>query len=677
MRLQVAPRAITAKDGRPTRFMSDSIRHECGIAVVRLKKDLAYYQETKGSALHGFNLLANLMTKQRNRGQDGIGIGCCKLDMPPGAPYLFRERSDTSVEQMGEVFAGIRKEYKRIARRIDEQRRQERHETGQELPPFEEDPAAIKREFEMAGEVLLGHLRYGTSGSFGKASLHPYLRRTTWPTRSLMVMGNFNLTNTAALNQIMMQRGQHPVFGTDTQTVLEEIGFQLDEAHNQLYHELRDSGVPGTEIPRHISQRLDVSAIIEKSAALWDGGYAIAGIIGNGDLFVMRDPNGIRPCFYYEDEEVLAFASERVALMSVLEVGEEEIHELPPGHVAVVKACGTFSLSPFTPAREPRHCSFERIYFSRGNDSAIHDQRKRLGECLVPQLIEAIENDFEHTVLSFIPNTAETAYYGFLDGLRKARRNAVKDALLHMLQRGEFDEARLDELVLRNWPRAEKIAHKDIKMRTFIAQENGRDQMVSSVYDITYGVVTPQDNLVVIDDSIVRGTTLRTSLLRILARTGPRRIIVVSTAPQIRYPDCYGIDMSELGKFIAFQAAVELHRERGNRTILRDTWRACQEELKKPREDMRNAVKAIYDSFTNEEISAKIAQLIYPQHTPWKGELKVIFQTIPNLHAALGSDYGDWYFSGDYPTPGGYATVNRAFINFFEKKDGRAYDTLL
>jgi len=657
--------------------MSDPIRHECGIAVVRLKKDLAYYQETKGSALHGFNLLANLMTKQRNRGQDGIGIGCCKLGMPPGAPYLFRERSDTSVEQMGEVFDGIRKEYKRISRRIDEQRRQERHDTGREQPPFEEDPEAIKREFEMAGEILIGHLRYGTSGSFGKASLHPYLRRATWPTRSLMVMGNFNLTNTAALNHIMMQRGQHPVFGTDTQTVLEEIGFQLDEAHTQLYHELRDAGMPGAEIPGHISRRLDVPALIEKSAALWDGGYTIVGVIGNGDLFVMRDPNGIRPCFYYENDEVLVFASERVALMSVLEIEAGQVLELPPAHLAVMKADGALTITPFTAPRPPRHCSFERIYFSRGNDPDIHHQRKQLGERLVPQLVEAIGDDFEHTVLSFIPNTAETAYYGFLDGMRKTRRNAVKDALLQMIQRGEFDEARLDDLVLRNWPRAEKIAHKDIKMRTFIAQETGRDQMASSVYDITYGVVTPQDNLVVIDDSIVRGTTLRTSLLRILARTHPRRIIVISTAPQIRYPDCYGIDMSELGKFIAFQAAIELHREHGHRSILRETRAACEAELRKPRDQMGTAVKAIYAPFTDAEISAKIARLIHPQHTPWKGQVQVIFQTIPNLHAALGPGYGDWYFSGDYPTPGGYATVNRAFINFCDKKEGRAYDTTL
>lgn len=657
--------------------MSDPIHHECGIAVVRLKKELAYYQDTYGSALHGFNLLAALMTKQRNRGQDGIGVGCCKLNMPPGSPYLFRERFATSVEQMGTVFESIKKDYKRIARRIDEQRKEERHDTGKEQPRFEEDPEAIKREFELAGEINIGHLRYGTSGGLGKACLHPYIRRSTWPTRSLMVMGNFNLTNTGELNRVMMQRGQHPVFGTDTQSVLEEIGFQLDEAHTQLYHELRDGGVPGTEIPGHISARLDVTDVVKKSAAIWDGGYTIVGVIGNGDLFVMRDPNGIRPCFYYEDDEILAFASERVALMSVLEVPEESVKELPAAHVAVMKSCGTFSLQPFTAAREPKPCSFERIYFSRGNDSTIHHQRKMLGEQLVPQLIEAIDNDFEHTVLSFIPNTAETAYFGFLDGLRKSRRLAVREALQEMLRKGEVDDQKLDDLVLRNWPRAEKIAHKDIKMRTFIASETGRDQLVSSVYDITYGIVTEKDNLVVIDDSIVRGTTLRTSLLRILARTNPRRIVVVSTAPQIRYPDCYGIDMSELGKFIAFQAAIKLLDDHGLRHIVRETYEACKAEVAKPRSQMTNAVKAIYAPFTDEQISDKVAELVSPQNTAWKGEVKVIFQSISGLHEALGDEFGDWYFSGNYPTPGGFAVVNHAFINFFEGKEGRSYDTLL
>ena len=660
--------------------MSDPIRHECGIAVVRLKKPLGYYHTKYGNALYGFDALQALMQKVRNRGQDGFGFGCCKLDMPAGLPYMFRERSTESVERIGQVFEGLRKDMKRIARRINDQRKEERHQEGREYIAFEEDPAAIKREFEMAGEIYVGHLRYGTCGDFGKGALHPYVRRTTWPTRTLMVMGNFNLTNTNELNQIMMKRGQHPVFGTDTQSVLEEIGFQLDEAHTHLYHTIRDAGVQGEQIPAQISQQLDVHQIIERSAEKWDGGYAIVGVIGNGDLFAMRDPNGIRPCFYYENDEMLVMASERVALMSVFGLEEDQIHELPPAHVMVVKADGQVSLKPYRPIGEHKPCSFECIYFSRGNDSAIYRQRKALGEELVPQVVKAIDNDFEHTVLSFIPNTAETAYFGFLDGLRKARRSVVKDALLEMLKDGHFDaedEKRLDDLVLRNWPRAEKIALKDIKMRTFIAQESGRDALVSGSYDITYGVVTSQDNLVVIDDSIVRGTTLKKSLLRILARTNPKRIIVCSTAPQIRYPDCYGIDMAELGKFIAFQAATLLLRERGMAHVIRETYLACKAELKKPKEEMRNAVKAIYAPFTDEEISSKIAQMIAPEETPWHGEVKVIYQTIPGLHNALGAEYGDWYFSGDYPTPGGYAVVNNSFILYYENKGGRAHEALL
>lgn len=660
--------------------MSDPIRHECGIAVVRLKKPLGYYYQKYGNALYGLDALQALMTKQRNRGQDGFGIGCTKLGMPPGLPYMFRDRSTESVDKIGVVFDGMRKDLKRIARRIDKQRKDERDQEGREFVPFEEDPEAIKREFEMAGEIYIGHLRYGTSGDFGKGSLHPYLRRTTWPTRTLMVMGNFNLTNTRELNEIMMRRGQHPVFGTDTQSVLEEMGFQLDEAHTQLYHANRDSGVPGAEIPTHISQQLDVTKFVTESAKRWDGGYAIIGVIGNGDLFAMRDPNGIRPCYYYENDEIFTIASERVALMSVFGVTEQEVQKLPPAHVAVIKADGTLSIQPFTAPREFKPCSFERIYFSRGNDSVIYRQRKALGEQLVPQVARAISNDFENTVLSFIPNTAETAYFGFLDGLRKARRVVVKEALVEMLRDGKFDaedEARLDDLVLRNWPRAEKIALKDIKMRTFIAQETGRDALVSGSYDITYGVVTPRDNLVVIDDSIVRGTTLKKSLLRILARTNPKRIIVCSTAPQIRYPDCYGIDMAELGKFIAFQAAVTLLRERGMSHVVESTYRACKAELKKPKEQMRNAVKAIYAPFTDEEISAQIARMISPEETSWTGAVEVIYQTIPGLHQALGAEFGDWYFSGDYPTPGGYAVVNHSFILYCEAKDGRAHEALL
>jgi amidophosphoribosyltransferase len=654
--------------------MSDPIRHECGIAVVRLKKPLGYYYQKYGNALYGLDALQALMTKQRNRGQDGFGIGCCKLGMPPGLPYMFRERSTESVERIGQVFDEMRKDMKRIARRIDKQRKDERDQEGKDFVPFEEDPEAIKREFEMAGEIYIGHLRYGTSGDFGKGALHPYMRRTTWPTRTLMVMGNFNLTNTRELNEIMMKRGQHPVFGTDTQSVLEEMGFQLDEAHTRLYHSIRDAGVPGVEIPAHISQQLDVTQVVRDSAKLWDGGYAIIGVIGNGDLFAMRDPSGIRPCCYYENDEIFAIASERVALMSVFGVTEDDVKKLPPAHVAVVKADGTMTIQPFTEPREFKPCSFERIYFSRGNDSVIYKQRKSLGEQLVPQVVKAIDNDFEHTVLSFIPNTAETAYFGFLDGLRKARRVMVKEALVEMLKDGKFDaedEARLDDLVLRNWPRAEKIALKDIKMRTFIAQETGRDALVSGSYDITYGVVTPKDNLVVIDDSIVRGTTLKKSLLRILARTNPKRIIVCSTAPQIRYPDCYGIDMSRLGDFVAFQAALAIRKERGEGDIIDRMHASALEELAKPVDEQRNVVKDLYEGLNEDDVTRKIAEIVAPAGI--RAEVDIVYQTVEHLHEASPAHRGDWYFTGDYPTPGGNKVANRSLVLFAEGSRERAY----
>ena len=658
--------------------MSDPIRHECGIAVIRLKKPLAYYYEKYDTPLYGLERMFGLMAKQRNRGQDGMGIGCCKLNTPPGQPYMFRLRSTKSAEQIAEVLKDQMKQFHRQERRYNKEHEEMRHEEGIEFTQFKDDPAAVKEHFELSGEILLGHLRYGTSGEFGKGSLHPYIRRSTWPTRSLMVMGNFNLTNTDELNRVMMSRGQHPVFGTDTQSVLEEIGFQLDEAHTQIYRELRDStDIPADEIPDIISERLDVADVIAKAAHRWDGGYTIAGAIGNGDLFVMRDPNGIRPCHYYEDDEVVAFASERVALMTIFEVGEDQVQEVPPAHVAVMKASGSLTVQPFVEHRELKPCSFEKIYFSRANDSVVYEERKALGGQLVAPLAELVENDWERTVISFIPNTAETAYYGFMDGLRVHRRQEVFDQVVAMHESGTFDKARLEELILRNWPRSEKVAHKDIKMRTFIAQEDGRDKLVSSVYDITYGVVSEEDNLVVIDDSIVRGTTLRKSVLRILSRANPKRIVVLSTAPQIRYPDCYGIDMAEMSKFIAFEAAIDLLKQRGMQRHFQDTHRMAVEELKKSANQMQNVVKQIYEPFNDQEISDRIAEMIYPRDVPWRGELKVIYQSIDSLHAALGKECGDWYFSGNYPTPGGIRIVNQAFVNFCERKGGRAYTSAL
>ena len=648
--------------------MSDPIRHECGIAVVRLRKPLEHYQLKHGSALWGFGKLYALMAKQRNRGHDGTGIGCCKLDMPLGQPYMFRLRSSKK-DALDDMFEEARKDYVRDMRRLfgnDERKDEERY--------FR--PELLREHFDYSGQILMGHLRYGTSGTFGKGACHPYLRRSNWPTKSLMVMGNFNMTNTAELHRLMIERGQHPVYGTDTQTVLEEIGFHLDELHTDIYRALKEH-FTGADIPQHISDQLDVGEVVRRSAQHWDGGYAICGTVGNGDMFVMRDPNGIRPCFYYENDEVFVFASERAAIRTVFDASEDEVHELPPAHVASVKADGLkMSVEAFAEPRQFKPCSFERIYFSRGNDSTIYAQRKGLGETLVPQFLEATDNDLENTVVSFIPNTAETAYYGLMDGLRKQRRSEVKDLLMDMVKSGQLNEEKVDDLILRNWPRAEKIAHKDVKLRTFISQEGDRNTMASMVYDITYGVVTEKDTLVVVDDSIVRGTTLRKNLLRILARTMPRRIIVMSTAPQIRYPDCYGIDMAEISRFIAFEAAIELTKESGNWHHLDDLHRQAKEELLKPAAEMVNVVKGLYAPFSDQEISARISQMVKPRGIGWDGDVRVIYQTVEGLHRALGEEVGDWYFTGNYPTPGGFEMVNRSFVNFMEKRTGRAYDLL-
>jgi amidophosphoribosyltransferase len=638
--------------------MSDPIKHECGIAVVRLRKPLSYYKDKYGTALWGLNKLFLLMEKQHNRGQDGIGIGCVKLEMPLGQPYIFRRR-DAKKDSMGYVFRKELKSFNRMVRKGI-------------LDP--EDPDAVKRKFDFGGEVLMGHLRYGTSGEFDSGSCHPYLRRSNWPTRTLMVMGNFNMTNTGALNKKMMDRGQHPVFGTDTQTVLEEVGFHLDEHHTDLYHKLKEQGIDGLEIPSLISQQMDLPEVVRKSGESWDGGYAVAGVVGNGDMFVMRDPRGIRPCHVYQDDEVIAFASERVPLMTVFEADKEAVEELEPGHVSIVRRDGSQKTVRFHDERPKTPCSFERIYFSRGNDPSIYRERKAMGASLVDQVCESIDGNFENAVFAFIPNTAETAYYGFLDGLRMLRRQQVRAEIMDACKKGDLSDELLDNLVMRNWPRGEKAVHKDIKMRTFISQEKGRAQLVSHVYDITYGLVKENDALVVLDDSIVRGTTLKESILKILARTRPRKIVVCSTAPQIRYPDCYGIDMSELGKFIAFQAAVNLIKRANNARLLEEVYQACKVELTKPAEERVNQVKRIYADFADEEISAEISRMVYPEETGWHGDVEVIYQTIDNLRACIKGPIGDWYFTGNFPTPGGFATVNLAYVKWFEGADGRSYD---
>jgi len=638
--------------------MSDFLKHECGIAAVRLRKPLAYYYDKYGTSLWGLNKLFLLMEKQHNRGQDGTGIGCVKLDMPMGQSYVHRRRG-IEKDALAEIFRKEIKTFSKMARKglMDQK-----------------DPESVKRNFDFGGEILIGHLRYGTSGDFDAGCCHPYLRRSNWPTRTLMVMGNFNMTNAAELNQVLIERGQHPVFGTDTQTVLEEIGYHLDEAHTDLYRQLRDAGIPGAEIPDQISKALDVPKLVAESAASWDGGYSICGVVGNGDMFVMRDPHGIRPCHMLVTDEVIAFASERVPLMTVFEADAQEVKAVDPGSIITIKSDGSMSDIPFAAPQKFTPCSFERIYFSRGNDPQIYRERKAMGAALVPQVVKAIGSAFEKTVFSFIPNTAETAYYGLMDGLRLFRRQEVRSSILKAVEEGNLTPDLVDDLILRNWPRGEKVAHKDIKMRTFISQEKGRDQLVSHVYDITYGVVKPGDLLVALDDSIVRGTTLKKSILKILARTKPSKIVVCSTAPQIRYPDCYGIDMSELGKFIAFQAAVALHRKAGRQSLLDRVYDDCKAELEKPVGQRKNRVIEVYSSFTDEEISAEVSRMVYPEEIDWNGELEVIFQNIDDLHASIKGPSGDWYFTGNYPTAGGFSMVNLAYIRWYEGVGGRSYD---
>jgi amidophosphoribosyltransferase len=635
--------------------MSEHIGHECGIALVRLLKPLSYYQEKYNSPLWGFEKLFLLMEKQHNRGQDGAGVACVKLDMPAGDPYMFRERS-TQTNPLDRVFGTVLERYRELVT------------AGTVHPEF---PETVKKHFDFGAELYLGHLRYGTSGGYSVSACHPYFRRSSWPTRNLALCGNFNLTNTKELNDSLIAIGQHPIFASDTQAVLEKIGFFLDEEHEDIYRYLRTRELSGQELSQRISEDLDLTRVLTRASQKWDGGYAIAGLIGNGDAFVARDPSGIRPAFYFQNDEVVAFASERAPLMTVFDLSLKDVKEVEPGHVVVIKKRGTVTSAAFTEPLPRASCTFERIYFSRGNDFDIYKERKALGSGLVDQIVKSIKGDWANSVFSFIPNTAEVAYYGLMSGLRERRRSEVKAAILKASTEGKLTEALLDDLILRNWPRGEKVVSKDIKLRTFIGQEKMRNQLASHVYDITYGSVKPGDNLVCVDDSIVRGTTLRKSILRILARLEPKKIVIVSTAPQIRYPDCYGIDMSELGKFIAFEAAVELLRESGQSAVLEEVYRLCTAEIAKG--GSVNHVRKIYEPFTPEQISAKIVERVFPKGIEWKGEVEIIFQTIENLHAAVPNHTGDWYFTGRYPTPGGYRVVNQAYVNYYEKSEGRAY----
>ena len=645
--------------------MSDPIKHECGLAIVRLKRPLAHYRETHGSSLWGLQRLYLLMEKQRNRGQDGAGIGVLKQGVDYGLAYFHRHR-EAGGACLDKLWKHVHGELARIQK------------DGQIDP---KDDAALLRQFPFIGNLYLGHLRYGTYGGQTTEACHPFVRASNWPTRYLSVAGNFNMTNHAEIFELLVRLGQHPIGSADTSTVMEKIGHFLDVANEALHRKFTAQGLHGADLVERIGNELDVPRILQKAAKTWDGGYFMAGVIGHGAAFALRDPNGIRPGFWYEDDEVVAIASERAALATCFNLHPEDVREVTPGCAIIIghkaDAEGRWAREiEILPPAEQRHCTFERIYFSRGNDADIYRERKALGRELVPALLKSIDHDLEHTVISYIPNTAESAFIGLLEGLEAHLAGWKEQEILRLqASNGLTPEALRRILAVRPWQ--EKAVLKDAKLRTFIADDSGRDELVSHVYDITRGVMRPHiDNLVVIDDSIVRGTTLRQSILRMLSRLEPKKIVVLSSAPQIRYPDCYGIDMSELGRFIAFEAAVGLLRESGRESVLQEVYAACRAEESKAAAGLApapvNHVKRIYASFSDDELSARIAKIVTPKELA--GRVEVVYQTVAGLRWAIPGSTGDWYFTGDYPTPGGFRVVNRAFTNYMEKRTGRSYE---
>ncbi len=631
--------------------MSDAIKHECGIALIRLKKPLSYYKEKYGTALFGINKMYLMMEKQHNRGQDGAGFASIKFDMEPGERYISRIRS-CEKQPIQDVFNQISS---RIQNTIDEN------------PEIENDTDLMKQQLPYLGELMLGHVRYGTFGNNGIESVHPFLRQNNWMHRNLIVAGNFNMTNVNELFDNLTSLGQHPKERADTITVMEKIGHFLDDAVAKIYKKLKKEGYNKFQASPLIAARLNIAKFLRKAAKNWDGGYTMAGMLGHGDAFVLRDPSGIRPAFFYEDDEIVVVASERPVIQTVFNVPLEEIKELNPGSAIIVKKSGETSIQEVLEPLEKRACSFERIYFSRGSDAAIYKERKELGKLLFPKILENINHDIENTVFSYIPNTAETSFYGLVG----EAQNHLKSQISKEIDKSPIDRDRIMELLKLN-PRIEKIAIKDAKLRTFITSDSSRNDLVAHIYDITYGIVKPTDNLVIIDDSIVRGTTLKQSILTMLDRLGPKKIIVVSSAPQIRYPDCYGIDMAKLEDFIAFQAALALHEDRGTlKQTLDAIYKNCIASKEVYGEEVSNHVRALYNPFSVEEISDKIAFLLSAPSL--KAEVKIIYQGIESLHAACPESSGDWYFTGNYPTPGGNRVVNRAFMNFYEGKSERAY----
>ncbi len=630
--------------------MSDALKHECGIAMVRLLKPLQYYKDKYGSAFYGINKMYLLMEKQHNRGQDGAGFASIKFDVEPGTRYISRVRSNEQ-QPIQDVFAKINSRLNTVIA---------------ENPDKANDLDWQLANMPYLGNIYLGHVRYGTFGNNSIENVHPFLRQNNWKHKNLIVAGNFNMTNSGDLLKELIELGQHPKENTDTVTVMEKIGHFLDDEVLDLYHKFKQKGINKKEASPLIAKELDVQRILSRASKNWDGGYAMAGMIGHGDAFVLRDPAGIRPAYYYQDDEVVVVASERPVIQTVFNVDFDDVKEIERAHALIIKKDGTVSVDQVMEQLPKKSCSFERIYFSRGSDAAIYQERKMLGKYIFPKVLESINNDISNSVFSYIPNTAETSFYG----MTEAAEEYLNEHKLQTILKGNknISAEKLTE-ILSERPRIEKIAIKDVKLRTFITDDNSRDDLVAHVYDVTYGVVKPTDNLVIIDDSIVRGTTLKKSIIKILDRLNPKKIIVVSSAPQIRYPDCYGIDMARIDEFIAFKATLELLKDTDQYHLIEEVYIKCKASQHEERPE--NYVKEIYAPFTPEQISDKIADLLKTENI--KSEVKIIFQSIENLHRACPNDLGDWYFTGDFPTPGGMKVVNKAFMNFYEGKKERAY----
>lgn len=631
--------------------MSDAIKHECGIALLRLLKPLEYYKEKYGSAFYGLNKMYLMMEKQHNRGQDGAGLASIKLDMEPGERFISRARSKEQTP-IQDVFSKINERINDILK--------EHPEYG--------NTDQLKREVPYIGELFLGHVRYGTFGKNSIENVHPFLRQNNWMHRNLILAGNFNMTNVPELFRNLVELGQHPKEKSDTITVLEKIGHFLDSEVDYRYQELKEQGINKREASSLIAEQLDLGWILRKSSEDWDGGYAIAGLLGHGDSFVIRDPSGIRPVYYYKDDEIVAITSERPALQTTFNIGFDEVQELAPGHALITKKNGETRIEKIIEPLERKACSFERIYFSRGSDAEIYQERKNLGRLLMPRVLQTIDYDTINTVFSYIPNTAETSFFGLKEAAQDELNRQKNEAIIK--ERKTLTKKRLSE-ILSHRIRTEKIAVKDAKLRTFITEESSRDDLVAHVYDVTYGVIKPSDNMVIIDDSIVRGTTLKKSILRMLDRLNPKKIIVVSSAPQIRYPDCYGIDMARIEEFIAFRAALALLKDTDQYDIVKSVYQKCKKQENLKDSEVKNFVQEIYAPFSTEEISGKIADILSGDMI--KSKVEVIYQTIDKLHEACPKNLGDWYFTGNYPTAGGNRVVNRAFINFYEGRKERAY----